>query len=168
VNKIRLAVFVLIVVSTFIGSYAHAAEEVVMTQSGIASRLTQSGAFTSPFQVVVDKSGRLTIKPNSVFSEGTQDPKLELPQLLTKPEPIALPSWMLSQKWEGEVVLAVAVKIDGTINETMVMKTSGEETLDRWARELVHNWQFRPAMKNGKAVYECIQIPILFKPEPVE
>ncbi len=166
-KNIKSVGFISVAIILFMSSYVRAAEEMI-PHSGIASRLTQKESFVSPFQVIVHKSGRLTIEPKLIFTEGTQGSQFELPQLLTNPEPMSLPDWILSQKEGREVVLAVAVKIDGTVSETMVMKPSGNETLDHWARELVHNWQFRPAMKNGKAVYECIQIPILFKPEPVE
>ena len=57
----------------------------------------------------------------------------------------------------------MAVNMDGTVRETMVMNSSGNEALDQWASQLVQDWQFRPAMRDGKPAYECIQIPILFK-----
>lgn len=165
-KSIKLGVFVFVVI--LLMSFQVQAAEEIMSHPGIANRLTQNEAFISPFQVTVDRSGKLNIEPKSVFFEGVQNPEFELPQLLTKLEPISLPNWMLNQKWEGEVVLAVAVKIDGTVSETMIMKTSGNETLDRWATELIQSWQFLPAMRNGETVYECIQIPIVFKLEPIE
>lgn len=165
--KIKSILFALLAVILLVSSSVQAAEEAA-PHSGIASRLAQSEAFVSPFQVIVDQSGQLTVKPRSIFSEGAQDPQLELPQLLNSPKPMPLPAWALSQKSEGEVVLAVAVKTDGTVGETMVMEPSGHDALDQWARDLVQSWHFRPAMKEGKAVYECIQIPIQFKLEPIE
>lgn len=164
-KSIKLGVFVFVVI--LLMSFQVQAAEDITSPSGIANRLAQNEVF-SPFQVMVERSGKLTIEPKSVFFEGTQNPEFELPQLLTKLEPISLPSWMLTQKWEGEVVLALAVKTDGTVSETMIMKTSGNETLDRWATELIQSWQFLPAMRNGETVYECIQIPIVFKLEPIE
>lgn len=161
-NKMKSVVLGSIALVLAMSSYALRAEE-VMPRTGIAGRLAEREAFVSPFQVIVDQKGQLVVEPKSVFSEGAQDSELELPQLLTDPKPISLPSSVLNQKWEGEVVLAVAVQIDGTISETMVMKSSGDETLDQWATELVQSWRFHPAMKQGKPVYECIQIPILFK-----
>lgn len=165
-NSIKLGVFVWAII--LLMSFQVQAAEEIMSQPGIANRLAQNEISISPFQVIVDRSGKLTIEPKSVFFEGAQNPEFELPQLLTQPQPISLPSWMLTQNWKGEVILAVAVKIDGTVSETIIMKTSGNETLDRWATELIQNWQFLPAMKNGEAVYECIQIPIVFKLEPIE
>lgn len=167
-NKMKTGVFTLLAVSILtLGFYAQAAEE-VLSHVGIADRLSQREALVSPFQVIVDRTGMLAVQPRATFSEGIQDPDLELPTLLTRPVPISVPPLILNQNWEGEVVLAVAVRIDGTVSETMVMESSGNEILDQWASQLMQGWQFRPAMKNGQAVYECIQIPILFQLKKTE
>lgn len=159
--------FVLLALILLRGSAAQAVEE-VMPHFGVASRLAQSEAFVSPFQVIIDQRGQLTVETNPVFSEGAKDPQLELPRLLTNPKSIPLPGWALDQKGEREVTLAVAVKTDGTVGEIMVMKSSGNESLDQRVSELARHWQFRPAMRDGRAVYECIQIPILIRLEQAE
>ena len=164
--KIKSVCFVFLTVLFFMSSSVRAEEAI--TQSGIVNHLSPAEAVTSPFQVIVDRSGQLTAESKAIFSEGAQDSKLRLPELLTNSKPVVLPGWILDQKIQGEVILAVAVKIDGTVSETMVMKTSGNDTIDQWTRQLAQSWQFHPAMRNGEPVYECIQIPILFKLESVK
>lgn len=141
----------------------HAVEELMPHAGGIGDRITQKDALLRPFQVIVDRSGQLTIQPQSIFTEGTENLGFELPQLVTNPEPVALPQTILDQQWQGEIVIAVAVKTDGSVGETMVMQSSNNSSLDEWATQLVKGWQFHPAMKDGQPIYECIQIPILFK-----
>ena len=139
--------------------------EEVIGNSVITERLAHAESFMSPFRVLVDQKGQLAVEPASVFSEGSGD--IQLPALLTNPESVTLPGGIFDQGWQGEVILAVAVKTDGIVGETMVMESSGNESLDRWAQELVQGWRFRPAMKDGMPVYECFQIPVVFRTESV-
>ena len=160
----QLAVLVAAAWFLFSASSARAVEE-ALPNPGITERVAHGESLISPFRVLVDQEGELTVEAGSIFSDGNENTKI--PELLTEPKPVALPRLVLNEGWEGEVILAVAVETDGSVSETMVMESSGNETLDRWAQDLVQGWQFRPAMKDGVPVYECFQIPVIFRGEAV-
>ena len=133
-------------------------------EGSFAQRLINSPAVPSPFQVILSESGRVSIEAGTVFTEG-EAKGLKLPKLASNPQTIELPNWIRGESWQGTVSIALSIREDGTVDETLVMTSSGNEKLDRLAKEVVHGWRFEPATRNGKPVLECIQIPITFAPK---
>ena len=134
-------------------------------EGSIAQRVLQQGSLEAPFQVTLSESGRIGVEAGSLFTEGEMNPGSKLPQLVSNPKAIGLPSWVTGESWQGTARVALEVREDGTVGETMVMRTSGNGKLDRLAEEMVRQWRFEPALSDGKPVLECIQIQITFEPK---
>ena len=64
---------------------------------------------------------------------------------------------------QGEVLLEVAVKTDGSAASVLVSHSSGHAVLDRAALAAVKNWRFIPAKKSGKSVAASVLVPVEFK-----
>ena len=119
----------------------------------------------SQFGVIVTASGKLMIKPGPVFTEGTDTVGMELPYLMSRPKSISYPSSAISQGLEGKLVVAVEIREDGTVGLYEIMHSSGHTMLDKEAVDAMTTWKFNPAMKEGKPVKTCIQVPIQFQLE---
>lgn len=141
-------------------SLAHAQEAVSMEpmQAGIS---TAAGNSNSGFIVTGDD--KLIARPGALFTQGGDYSGIELPYLVSTPKPIKYPRWALRQGWEGRFIIAVEVLIDGTVGRYYVMQSTGHKILDKAATEAVRTWKFHPAMKNGKPIVECAQVPVTFK-----
>ena len=64
---------------------------------------------------------------------------------------------------QGTVLLQVLVDVDGRPLQVDVQRSSGDRQLDIAARkQVLMNWRFRPAMKNGHAVQAIGLVPIAF------
>ena len=88
---------------------------------------------------------------------------MDPPFLVSTPKPISYPQWALRQGWEGRLSIAVEVLKDGHVGRMQVMQSTGYRLLDEAATKAVRTWKFHPAMKNGQAIVECVQIPVTFK-----
>ena len=65
---------------------------------------------------------------------------------------------------EGTVLLEVLVGIDGRPLQVVVRDSSGNRRLDAAARDQVlQQWRFRPAMRNGQAVQAIGLVPVSFR-----
>ena len=62
----------------------------------------------------------------------------------------------------GQVLLGVEVGPAGTPTRIDLVRGSGNDELDRLARESVQGWKFRPATRGGKPVAQSIQVPVNF------
>ena len=118
-----------------------------------------------PFSAVVTGDGKLTVKPGAVFTEGGDYTGLSLPYLVANPKPISYPRWAVRQGWQGKCAIAIEVLPDGALGRYKVMQSTGYRVLDNEAVKAVRSWKFHPAMKDGKPVVTCVQIPIFFRLE---
>ena len=64
---------------------------------------------------------------------------------------------------EGRVVLRVLVDEEGKSKSVEVNDSSGSETLDRAAAEVIKRWRFSPARYGNKSVESWVKIPIDFR-----
>ena len=64
--------------------------------------------------------------------------------------------------YEGIVMLAVEIFIDGTVGNSKIKSSSGYAVLDRTALETVKTWKFIPGKKAGKTVAMWVDVPIKF------
>lgn len=152
--------FILIVFTLFLSS-AYAAEGVLIDQ--ISSWNIEGKTFPNPFTMIVTASGKLIAKPGAVFTEGLEEPGTKLPHLLDHPQPISYPRWAVSKGWQGKLIIAVEIRTDGTIGLYQMMHSTGYKALDKRAVHAIQNWKFHPAVKDGKPLRTCIQIPVLFQ-----
>jgi TonB family protein len=63
---------------------------------------------------------------------------------------------------EGDVVLEIVVKQDGTVGAVKVLRALGAG-LDQRAIEAVKQWRFGPAMRQGVAVDVVVEVAVGFK-----
>ena len=155
--KILLSAFLLSVFASAASSYA---VENLSVEPGMASR---ESASNDTFRAVVTGDGKLILKPGPVFTEGGNTEGFEMPYLISHAKSIDYPRWALHQGWQGEFVIAIEILPAGNMGRSHVMKSTGYKILDEAAADAVQTWQFRPAMKNGKPVLTCIQIPVRFQ-----
>mgnify|MGYP004539592769 CR=1 FL=1 len=73
------------------------------------------------------------------------------------------PPEALAAKIEGTVTLALLVRADGTVRETVVRKTSGNATLDETARAALGKCRFRPGEVNGAAKEQWTELQYVWK-----
>jgi len=67
----------------------------------------------------------------------------------------------------GQVILSLAVGVEGTPTGVRLVLTSGNEALDQAAVEGVKDWQFKPATRGGQPQATTIQVPVNFNvPQP--
>ncbi len=114
------------------------------------------------FGLTVLGSGDLEVKPGKVFTEGFEE-GATLPYLIGHAKSIKYPAWAIRQGWQGTTTLALEILPNGEVGRTMVMKSSGRGILDKAAMKAVIDWKFQPAMKNGKGIVSCIQVPVSFE-----
>lgn len=62
----------------------------------------------------------------------------------------------------GQSVLTVEVGTGGTPTRIVLLRGSGNDELDRLAREAVQGWKFRAATRGGQPVTRTIQVPVSF------
>lgn len=53
---------------------------------------------------------------------------------------------------QAHVLLCYRIEIDGTVKTASILKSSGNEELDKSAIECVLSWHYKPATKNGQPV----------------
>lgn len=138
-----------------------AAEEMTIKPPVSMPSENQSGGL---FSMTVTGSGKMIPKAGPLFTSGRHE-GMELPYLISTPKPVKYPRWALRQGWQGSLEIALEIRPDGTVGRTKVMKSSGHRLLDQAATEGVTTWLFHPAMKDGKAVVTCIQVPVSFQLE---
>lgn len=76
--------------------------------------------------------------------------------------PPRYPAEALKEGKTGVVVLVVSVDAQGGVTNTRVERSSGDARLDLAAQEAATRWQFRPALKAGKAVAGRVRVPVEF------
>ena len=67
----------------------------------------------------------------------------------------------------GQALLNVEVGPAGTPTRIDLVRGSGNDELDRLARDAVQGWKFRPATSAGAPVAQSIQVPVNFTPPTV-
>ncbi|WP_133499692.1 energy transducer TonB [Cognatilysobacter terrigena] len=81
------------------------------------------------------------------------------------PAPTYPPSSLRAQE-QGTVLLEVLVDVDGRPIQVTISRSSGSRALDAAARrQVLANWRFRPAMRNGVAVQAIGIVPVDFRLE---
>jgi protein TonB len=84
------------------------------------------------------------------------------PSYLDNPEPRYPEEARLSQR-EGAVLLTVVVNEEGRVADIAVLRSSGDEEMDREAVAAVKRWTFHPATAGGEAIAARVQVPVRFR-----
>ena len=66
---------------------------------------------------------------------------------------------------QGQLLLAVEVRADGSCGQVLIKRSSGHELLDAAARQTIRHWHFLPARRGTVAVDAWVEIPITFRLE---
>ena len=64
---------------------------------------------------------------------------------------------------EGTVTLRILVSADGMPEQSRIIATSGAESLDAAALEVVQRWRFIPARDGRSAIAHWVDVPVTFK-----
>ena len=138
-----------------------AADQVSFDTAAVLSKPSVQAEDT--FRAVITSDDQLIVKPGKVFSEGDDAPFIQLPYLVSSPKGITYPRWARRQGLQGEMVIAVEILSSGKVGRQSAIQSTGYSILDEAAMEAMKTWQFHPAMKDGKPVLTCIQIPVRFQ-----
>ena len=103
-------------------------------------------------------SGRTGVSPESHRPGGEA-----LPYLIAMSKPIQYPGWARRKGSEGLLVAALEILEDGSVGRWRIVQSTGDASLDKAAAKTFQTWKFQPALKNGKPVKTCIQVPINFE-----
>ena len=84
------------------------------------------------------------------------------------PQPVAriqpdYPPQAFRNHEEGTVLVRVNVDANGMATNSQVVNRSGSRELDGAAMDAVRKWQFKPALKDGKAIASTVDVPVEFK-----
>lgn len=66
------------------------------------------------------------------------------------------------RNWEGTVLLAVRVGMDGRVEQVEVRTGSSYRLLDEAARNAVREWRFQPGTRNGRPEAMEVLVPVHF------
>jgi len=134
------------------------------SESVVLNSLAREGNQKDPFHVTFRPGMELLSKPAPVFSEnGTFETGTAMPFLVSMSKPILYPGWARRKGLEGLLIVALEILEDGSVGRWKIIQSSGEESLDKAATKAFLTWKFQPAMRNGKPVKTCIQVPINFE-----
>lgn len=104
----------------------------------------------------------------SLASKPVFTPYTKSPQILNRAEVVQAmardyPSLLRDAGIGGTSVVLVFVGTDGTVERSLLAKTSGHPELDSAALKVMKTYRFSPAMNRDKTVPVWIQIPITFE-----
>ena len=114
----------------------------------------------------VDRSPPSLIVPETpAQSETEAAPPVTPPMLdatyLQNPAPV-YPYQSRYRREEGEVLLEVFIREDGSVGEVRVKRTSGHPSLDQSALDAVQRWRFLPARRGNEAIPYWYELPVEF------
>lgn len=77
------------------------------------------------------------------------------------------PASALRSGVQGSVVASLSVDPRGQVTDANIVQRTGsrDRDLDRAVLNTVRNWQFEPAMNNGRAVASVVRVPVDFRTE---
>jgi protein TonB len=87
-----------------------------------------------------------------------------LPYVISGPPP-AYPEDARSKGFAGKVKVKILISEQGTVEDTVIAKSSGYASLDEAARQGLRRWHFSPAYRDGHAVAAWVVVPVTFNLE---
>ena len=82
---------------------------------------------------------------------------------LNNPPPV-YPYAAKLRRESGEVRLRVLVTVDGTAGDVKIDKSSGSNSLDQAARDIVfRKWRFVPAKRGDEVIEAWVIVPVVFE-----
>jgi len=127
--------------------------------------VAQKETAPTPVTIPAEKISKIPPPPQT---EHTSTPRPEeiktepaMPRYKKNPPP-QFPEMARRRGYEGEVLLAVLVSVNGTVASVKVKESSGHSILDRAAVQAVAAWEFEPARRMGSPVPLWVDIPVRF------
>jgi protein TonB len=118
-------------------------DKVTLSSAAVLPAASQSGNAASP-----------------ATSEGTGI----LPYVISGPPP-SYPKDARSNGFAGKVKVKVLISARGIVEDTVIVESSGNASLDDAAKQGLRRWLFRPAYRDGRAVAAWVVVPVMFKLE---
>jgi protein TonB len=116
----------------------------------------------TPVSIAVDANPLKDTTTNQVTHEISTQPVEASLTPIASPAP-AYPRDALRDGITGTVELELLVGVDGSVLQVRITRSSGNHQLDSAARDQVlRNWRFQPALRNGIAVQALGRVPIVF------
>jgi protein TonB len=84
------------------------------------------------------------------------------PRFRHPPTPAVYPQRAIELNQQGEVLVRVRLDRGGTAVEIVLHRSCGYQLLDRAALTAVREWQFHPAVRDGRPVAAWVEIPVRF------
>lgn len=107
----------------------------------------------------------VTVADAAEHNEAEAAPPVTPPMLdaahLQNPAPVYPPE-ARRRREEGQVLLEVFIREDGSVGGLLVKRTSGHPALDRAALEAVQRWRFVPARRGSEAIPYSYELPVEF------
>jgi|GEM_PF-5303057 len=140
------------------------------------AKAVPAAAVATPAVLAGDGAARTARIPVSAAFDGGERPKASappagdatgesgsrLPSVVAGPPP-PYPWEARSKGWMGKVRVRVLISEQGTVKETVVVSSSGHESLDDAARQGLRHWLFQPARKDGRYVAAWVVVPVSFR-----
>jgi TonB family protein len=133
-------------------------------ESAVANTPQQSSGGAST--VALGDSPSSTATPPAISANVTKQPAPVqanvIPAQLIHSVPPAYPA--VARQWlsSGTVVVKAKIGKDGKVNNPLVV--SGPQVFHRAALDALEQWRYKPALSNGEAVEQQIEIPLSFHP----
>ena len=95
----------------------------------------------------------------------TTSPDPAITPLRVKTSPIIYPAEARKNLEEGTVIIKFTVLATGKLENPEILQSSGSEILDAAALDSIQQWEFFPAMLQGKPIASKSSVPITFRLE---
>ena len=102
------------------------------------------------------------IQPLKGVTNGVLDKVVVSPSYKERPAAPKYPRKAQRKRQEGTVLIRALVNANGEIQDVILYKSSGYESLDESALKAVSNWLIKPAIVAGRAVAAWVEIPVIF------
>ena len=109
----------------------------------------------------LNSSGGSWVVRFSELKETNEKGALIAPEVTHKVDP-GYPLELIRQNVQGTVTLRAVIHSDGRVSDVTVL-SSPDDRLDRYARAAFERWQFRPGIKDGKAIAVEALVKIPFR-----
>lgn len=123
---------------------------------------TQTPVATAPAAPATRQAAPATAQRKAVPAVRNRDAR----PLASNAKP-AYPASALRSGVQGSVVASLNVDPRGRVTDAAIVQRSGtrDRQLDRAVLGTVRDWQFEPAMHNGRAVASVVRVPVDFRTE---
>lgn len=107
-------------------------------------------------EVGVELNGKWDVKPATL-------PTITKPNFRQTPRPPVYPRSAKRRGLTGRVLLRAQLNTQGSVEQLLMVASSGVDALDQAALRAAEQWQFLPYTRNGKAMAAWVEMPVVFE-----